>query len=938
MVRLQIILLPCQNTNKDMKKYIYILGLMLTGLFMSCQDNFLDEPQLTPEQQSLIGKAVNFNVSIADQFITRADYTSYDDGSFNRNDRMRIYRNYWDKDKNDWSDKIAYRSYYFKHKYGAGSINLGTDWLPEAGRKGYDKNAEGKYEVFTQGENDSLTWDNGTTLRFRAWSQSNFHNVLYGSSQTYFYPDFSVAEWVNASGPTVGIPLVLKHLGSRLCFKSKESGNEFSGRIEICAGIKYDGTDNPDGWKDYMYADNADITDSDNSATEAGKPEETAKAECDAVTAVYKRMCMPAGVDMTTGQLMAVKNASWNGLTDAQVRSLEDQNQNIFIKYNSIDASQIASTAKRPFFCGINGSQYMITIPYDISTTGKGEALTLPACTRFRVYMHDTNNGDGFNTSGYEGKYHIFALSDVKKIEKDSEDQDIEVQAFPNGLKMEAGISYTFKVGYRYGALYVVVNDDLSWTDDDLGEVNGTDESEYKPVADQYEWWESAIHKAIPTGTGDFNPVFYIEDERQFLEFIKLVNGTAPGKTDGLYRLVKTYKETQVGGQTIIEPDTYGWSTKNSQYNPEWIEEEEAKLQGYIFYDHYIAANADRAAHSEREYLKGPYPFYNDDLRRNFKVVLKKDLDLKDWNLESIGNTAETPFMGNFDGYFEGEVHTIKNVNMNDGYLFGYINGKATNGASVTNLKIESVHNTALLNVGVNPIYIAGISLHAPSEGNSIATSLSMAAGVTGTSYVVGCIHVGDAGGPLVGTASDLNMYGCMQAAHGLGTGGALIGTDNNNPKVFKPQVSINAQKAGTATGKPSFRNFMCNYYDVTLSPSAHAVGNTSDDYSLLEYIRGSSTDILRAKNDLILEDVPMKTILSKSDYKIYYGLAPWRAMNYAIYWYNKNRGEKHPCNVHFEANSVGYNHRYPVLLPLSPSAKYGEDLVKNWNPIEQPN
>lgn len=909
-----------------MKNNIYILGLILAGFVSSCQEDFLDIPQLTPEQQVLIGKAVNFNVSMSDLFVTRAaDYSSNQDGSFNRNDRMRIYRNYWDKETNNWAEDSAYRTYYYKYKYGAGDINLGTDWLPEAGRQGYDdKDKNGIFETFTQTDSDSLTWDNGSTLRFRAWSQSNYHKMLYNATRTSFYPDFSLADWVNASGPTDGIPLVLKHLGSRLRFVVRESGNEFGKAVEICSDIKPNGTLNLDGWKDYLYADNADVIVNDNSETEARKTEEKAKEECAAVTAVYKRMCMPAGVDIATGSLMAIENSWWENASDNAIRVLEENAVGHYIKFGEKFGTDIATDAKRPFFCGINGSQYMITIPYDISKDPQyqGESLILPACTRFKVFMHDSNNGDGNNTSGYEGKYHIFALSDVMTSTGE--------QAFPDGLKFEAGVSYTFQVGYRYEGLYVIVEKSLSWTEQDLGEINGTDQYVDKPSANKYEWWENAIHNAIPTGTEDFNPVFHIKNETEFLEFIELVNGTAPQHTEELYRLVKTYKQTQVGGQTIIEPDEYGWSTTNSQYNPKWIEEADAKLLGYIFYDQYHATNGDKPAYSERAYLQGAYPFYDDDLRRNFKVILDKDLDLSDWMLESIGNSSANPFMGNFDA----NGHTIKNVYLKDGYLFGYMDGKATNGASITNLQIESLHNTALLNVGVNPIYIAGISLYAPSAGNSIATSLRMTTVTNGQSYVAGCIHVGDAGGALVGTASSLNMYGCMQVAHNL-TGGALIGTDANSPLVFKPQVSLLGQKNGTSTGKPSFRTFMCNYYDKTLSPSANAVGSISDDYSLLEYIRGSSTDILRAKNNLILEDVPIKTLLSKDNYKIYYGLAPWCAMNYAIYWYNENRGDKHPCNLHFEASSVGYNHRYPTLENLSPKAKYGESKVKGWNPLE---
>ena len=314
-------------------------------LLAACADDELLMPEMTPQQEALIGRAVNFNVSVADEFQTRAtSYTTNDDGSFNQNDRMRIFRNYMGSN-GQWESEEVYRTYYLKHNYVGGSISLGTDWMPEADRQGYDdKDKNGIYETFTQTAADSLTWDNGKTLRFRAWSQSNFHNVRRDATNSYFYPDFCIADWVNASGPTEGIPLVLKHKGSRIVFKIKQSGNQIQ-KVEICADINSDGSPRTDGWKDYKYTDNDDNTVDDNGTAEAGKTDEQAKAECDNVTAVYKRMCMPAGVDMTSGTLKAVKAASWNALTnDEQVRRLEEQPDTIFIQYGASD--DIAATAR----------------------------------------------------------------------------------------------------------------------------------------------------------------------------------------------------------------------------------------------------------------------------------------------------------------------------------------------------------------------------------------------------------------------------------------------------------------------------------------------------------------------------------------------------------------------------------------------------------------
>lgn len=935
-----------------MRKLFYISAILLTAFFASCseEDILQENAPLTPEQEALIGRAINFNASCADVFYTRASsYTDYYDGSFNQNDRMRIYRNYYDSENGQWSDKEAYRTYRYVYKSDVSTgIDLGKDWQPEDKRRGYDdRDGDGVYETFEQTTTDSLVWENGKTVRFRAWSQSNYHNVLAGATRNYFYPDFCVSDYVNASGPSTSIPMVLKHQGTRIWFQVLESGNEFAD-IRLCTSINPDGTANSEGWRDYKYADNSDTNDNDNAET--AKSDGDAQAECEAVTAVFKRMCMPAGVDITNGTLKAVSNKWWNSLsadTDAdrkKVRFLEDQDESIFYKYNTQTSEFIASNAKRPFFSIINTYPIMVTIPYDISKDPdkQGEILTLPACTRFRVYLRDINKGDQnntsgnqYNTSGYEGKYHIFALSDVKKIVKDAENKDVEVQAFPDGLKLGAGLSYIFKVGYRYGGLYVVVDNNISWTEQNLADAEAKDEIVSPTVnPTPYKWWQDAIHNAIPKGTEDFKPVFHISNETEFLEFINLVNGTTECKTEGLYLLDYATKDAQGKPITIKR-----WSTVNSIYKPDWVTEEEMVAQGYLFYDHYYAANADKAAHSERDYLKGPYPFYDDNLRRNFTVELDASLDLKDWLIESVGNTVDTPFRGCFDG----NGNTIKNLYLREENLFGYVNGIGTEHASITNLKIESLHNTCLMGTGVNQIYIAGISIYAPSTTNSIAHSMSMEEGVSGTSYVVGCIHVGDAGGALVGEASNLNMFGCMQAAHGI-TGGALIGEDRNSSPVFKPQYKLSDQKNGkNVNSKPTFRNFIANYYDKEISPSANAVGLTSDDYSLLEYIRGSKTDILRAKNDYLTTNVTMKQLLAQSNYTNYYGLAPWRAMNYAIYWYNKNRVTSqvnHPCTMHFENNTIGYSHQYPVLKDLAPedASVYGETLVNSWNPVAQTN
>ena len=633
---------------------------------------------------------------------------------------------------------------------------------------------------------------------------------------------------------------------------------------------------------------------------------------------------MPAGVDMQTGNLLSYLKADWEKLTDAQVQALEDQPENSFYKYGTKTPAQIASDVKRPFFSIINGQALFVTIPYDMSNeaTTQGDVLTLPACTRFRVYIHDTNKGDQYNTPDYEGKYHIFSLSDIKDENGNTK--------FPNGLKLSAGVSYRFNVGYRYGKFTVTVDNDLSWVRQDMEDAALEEQSGHiEPNSTPYGWWKDAIADAIPKGTEDFNPTFTIHNEAEFLEFIKLVNGTAAKKASGLYHIAK--KKDAQGNVT-----EWGWSTTNSTYNPQWITEEEAEKEGFIFYDRYYAANADRPAYSERDYLRGPYSFYDENLNLSFQVKLDKDLDLRDTLLTSVGNTAETPFEGDFNG----QMHTISHVNMSGEYIFKHVSGRGT-GASVTNLKVESLHPTGLIDQATGRIYIAGISMLAPVSTNSIARSITTS-DATMQSYVVGCIPVGDAGGALVGTASNLHMFGCMQAAAGIGSGkGALLGGYASGASAFfAPTVHLH-----DVSQRPTFQRFMCNYYDTQLSSGTNAVGSVTDDYSLFQYIRGVGSYILCAHNDLFVDDpkLTLADLLKRSDYRDFYGLAPWRAMNYAIYYYNLSQTSmqsRHQCQAQYEPSMIrnGYGHRSPTLVIGDHATKYTQAVVVKWNPVIQTN
>ena len=177
-------------------------------------------------------------------------------------------------------------------------------------------------------------------------------------------------------------------------------------------------------------------------------------------------------------------------------------------------------------------------------------------------------------------------------------------------------------------------------------------------------------------------------------------------------------------------------------------------------------------------------------------------------------------------------------------------------------------------------------------------------------------------------------------AAEGLSSStGAFLGSYDGTSKFFAPQKGK----------KVTWGNFMVNYYDTELSPDVTAVGGYKDVYLLpknapsttvyylpQQYIRGAHSYILKAKNDNLLSDeVPYEKLTTALMREGYSGLAPWKAMNYALYIYNSaNVAEHHDCEGHFEVDDTGYAHSYPRLVSGRPT----EDEVKDWNPLEQNN
>ncbi len=852
---------------------------------------------LTTYQGELLGRAVNFNASIAEPFTTRATYRH--NGSFNEGDQMTIYRQYSNDGGQtfDTSDaSLTYRVYQYDTKYATGTdIALETDWKPKVGAIGCTDGV-----TKTQTAADSLTWENGQTVRFRAWSRSNLSGTLNSDNKSVYYPDYCVSGWVTVSGPTLEIPLSLKHQGCRIGFTQK------SGNVLYKAEISTD-------WEDYKRLDNSTDKANDTATAESGKTDADAQAEAAAVAAVYNKMCMPAGVDINTSLLKTMTKVRYNDAARSLKNIHTETNTDSIISFGTKDSIYIRQYIQRPLFStSVNDRLYMITIPYDMSTAStQGESLTLPACTRFRIYIFDVNDGDRDKTDDYEGTYHIFSLSDIK-------DKSGNAPLFPNGLDLLPGYSYLFTVGYQYDKLTITPADSFSWDKQD--EENGNGVSAIETPADtlqKYAWWKNAIKAAIPTSTEQsYNPAFHIQTREQLQELIALVNGTClidKAKNDSLTQVLDpniTYTDQRPATKADYRwyPTKYVTNGKvQNEHKSDSVSQTAAETQGYIFYEHYHPANADQAAYSLVDYLRAPYSFFDENLNRHFTIYLDNDLDLSDWELETIGNAAANPFRGLFDG----QGHTIKDIYMKDEYMFG-----TCFDVSIMNLNIETTHNFKLINTseaknattGYGADFV-GISIKAPSTGHPFANS------VTGSSYMVGCFYQGKAGGAMIGEADNLYMYGNMVAASGLNAStGALLGAYSGSSAFLAPQ-----------TGKtPVWGRFMVNYYDITLSPNVTAVGGVTDNYEMpQQYIRGAETHILKAKNDNLLgDDVPYSLLTSDLMRRGYYGLAPWKAMNYAIYKYNSTTvGSVSPCNVHFVANSTGYDNKYPHLVTGAPNS-----------------
>ncbi|MGN1246221.1 MAG: hypothetical protein ACI4UN_06275 [Muribaculaceae bacterium] len=882
-----------------MKKILYIIAALSLVTACTADDDWLKNA--TKEQKSLLGRAINFDASVADAFTSRATYNG--DGSFNEGDVMTIYRQFSNYGGASFdATHEAYRVYYYKaHRAANTNILLKTEWAIMTGQYGSDGTADdvpADRKLFAQQESDTLIWEDGRTVRFRAWAISNLAGS-YGRAST-FYPDFTISDYVHASGPTLSIPLSLRHMGFRVGF-TPYPGNRIS-RIELCLDAA-----------DYMRNDNAGSSQADED--DKLSPEEAAEVAAE-VKAVYNRMCMPGGVDIEKYRLKAMTKAFFTNASSDFQHIVSEANQAQMISFGDKTAAEIESLAQRPTFINNNGTFYSIAIPYDMSTSNYGDPIKLPGKARFKVWLRDVNSGDTGGSSSEENEYHIFSLSDIKLN---------GVSIFANGMTFFAGYSHIFNVGYHYGKFTVDINPSFSWVEQDLEGGNFTDVPNTPGSTETpYKWWTDAINTAIDGALYHnltFDPQFKISSVEEFIELVNLVNGAAAqheGRLTSTARFSKTWdEENNCWNWEAITNSENGlnqwWYDPDNIFDAEtgdtiWVTHAAAAEKGYIFFKHYFPPDGDKPAYTTEDYLDGPYSFYSAIMKSSFKITLTQDLDFGDYRLtDGVGKSAEAKFQGIFDG----QMHSLSNVNMAGGYLFPY-----TGGAAITNLKLTGNHPLGVVNEGTTT-KIAGIASYvpAPSNGNALAVKLS------GSSYVAGCIHhsesVNDKPGALVGSANDLHMWGCMQTSEGI-SGGALVGSDVAN---LAPQDPNDLK----------WSRFMCNYYDVTESPGANAVGSIADTYAVQEYIRGSRTYILCAVNDNKLPTDAYQN-LPNDRKKDIYGLAPWKAMNYGIHQYNNSVAGKAPCNAHYEAITAGYSHLYPLLKANRPTAGQYEDVLEQSN------
>lgn len=961
-----------------MRKYIYIFATYL--IFFSCsdyEDEILNIDTSQPVDMSLIGSAVNFQPFV-ESLETRAGGWKHD-GQFNTGDMMYIYRQYYNKATGKWDYHTPPGTLY---KYtdmnnGATGIFDKTSWKPYSGKwfcftdenskyinedsetakkwngTAWEKDTHSYSKKLT--EKDSIIWENGQTVRFRAWVLSGMGNSLADTESTkpgittINYPDYMTCDWVTVAGPTEQIPMSMKHLGCRLGFVPREE-NVIT-KVEIT-------TD----WHDYMRNDNADSFENDQN--DKAPTEEEAKARAEAVKAAYERMCWPAGVNTE----------------DVSLLICDEANNESKYGHNDMTPEYIAESIKRPGFISTADSRYyMVTTPYDMSNDSEtsGTPIILPPYTRVRIWLRDVNNGDFQQPDGVtdkpgtsENNYHIFSLADIKNSDN--------TEMFPNGIELKSGYSYLFTVGYWHKTFSVHAYDNFSWAEQDSQDITSIDKVvDPYAAADStisYKWWIDAMNTAVKNtaDNGDeYKPSFEIKTAEEFQEFVNIVNGNfkrGPSAGSKLEKTVSIVKDKATGKSSHIVRWYRGTRLTSSGRDTLWVSKGELIEEGYIIYNSYTPSVGTQATIIEEDYLKTPFSFFNEQVGRRWTITLSADIDLSDIPLEPIGgktysiseNKTDTT---RFAGHFDGDGHKVQNLYIRkltssdkkndfttiDNYI-GAFNGGVTDGlkdgmlfayaqdGTIANLILESTHPLSVCGKAWNE-RILGCAVYAPSQTGTLANE------AYGNCYFIGCAHyyMGantdyNTGAPLVNNMENHYMYGCLQAAYSTNSGQPALGIARANYLTDSDHVIIYEIQDHRPVGDVWWTRVSCNYYDTELWNGALAYKNNYNYYSekleprkvrndkdgkeyssihRLQYLRGVPTHIICAKNDYLVD---AQTVWNKMDdnRKIeIYGVAPWKALNYGIARYNSNYsgGEDiQKCKMRYYIDEKGYANKYPEL------------------------
>jgi hypothetical protein len=432
---------------------------------------------------SLIGRAVNFEPTV-DDVVTRANH----DG-FNERDVMYVYSQPYDG--GNYANESSWVCYKLKYFYDNAGNVISRRWIVCTDSLKYRSTSK-------QTDADSISWESGKPMRFRAWAKSSIAG----------YKDYLYADYASVSGPVVSVQLQFKHLGCRVGFIPREANTIKD--ITLCTDASY-------------YTDDADLN--------TGLSAEQKAAN---VQTIWNTICEPAGVQMYTSETSDNNGYAWGTTTDATSRDylsggLMAAPATGLTPVKGGDATP--ENTSRPRWRNLDSYFYSIFCPYRLDAENYGTPITLPPYTRFAVTLYDVNNGDvDGSTSGREARYHTFSLDELKLNGK---------QVYPNGMTLQSGYSYMFYAGYEYGVLTVTPSDNFAWTDVPLPSMTATDESAKAADAD-YTWWQDAMNTAaqynwnLQNDGNDTNndelhtPEYKISTVAQWKAFVNLVNGTLP--------------------------------------------------------------------------------------------------------------------------------------------------------------------------------------------------------------------------------------------------------------------------------------------------------------------------------------------------------------------------------------------------------------------------